>query len=837
MRPLNRRPQVAFSLASSSERENSMTNRKHRTRRTPHAYRPLLERLEPRDVPAAPVIDPQANVAPTIPAGKTLFIPITATDPQGEPLTFSVTSSNPGAVTATLEPQSNTFLKISVQGFGDMTFELFGDLTPDTVSRISGLVQSGFYNNLTFHRVEPGFVIQGGDPLGNGTGGPGFTFNDEFNQNAIFSGSGQLALANSGRDTNGSQFFVTLNPEQRQALDFNFTLFGQLVRGFDVLQAIDSVPIHLNADGQTHSPDAPIVITNMSLIQDTHDAVLLLKTTGSGFSTITVTAQNTDGEISAPMQFDATVAPDPVTDPAFLNPVSNQSTTVNTPVSFNVSGTDVNGVQITFNATTTVNGAMVSVVGGNTITVTPPNNFTGPIPVTITASNGVGNPDSQTIIVAVGPRSPTGAAGSAVVGTESQLLSDIQVGSFTDAAAGAAASDYSASINWGDGNVTSGSVVGVGGGVFDILGTNRYAQAGVFPINVTVNLVSSLGGNVLTFKTEGDIQEAALHSQGLGLTGSVGQSFSNVQVATVTDDNPNPIVANFSAMIDWGDGTAATPGVLVRAADGTIQVFASHVYATAGNFTITTTVRDSNSAGQVEDGLTVATSSALIKAPTVQQLNQGFVAALYRTELRREAGTSEIAFWNAAINTGLSQFLVAYDIEISPEHRLLQIGDLYSSILGRAPTLQEQLTALNQLETGGSLKQLKAHLFASAEFFQNKANGDQATLLQLIGIDVLGTTLPTDKQNYYTWVFSTSGSFKREDAVLSFLNSNEALLATTQQAYKDALGRQADTGGAALSLQLLQGGMSEDTLRALLFSSDEGFQRLSAPAQASSIGG
>jgi cyclophilin family peptidyl-prolyl cis-trans isomerase len=822
-----------------------MTNRKPRTRRSPHTYRPLLERLEPREVPAAPVIDPQANVAPTIPAGKTLFIPVTATDPQGEPLTFSVTSSNPGAVTATLEPQSNTFLKISVAGFGDMVYELFGDLAPDTVSRISGLVQSGFYNGLTFHRIGPagsGLVfIQGGDQTGTGSGTPPFRFDDEFNSSAIFSGSGQLAMANSGPDTNGTQFFATLSPSR--GLDFRFNIWGQLVRGFDVLQAIDSVPLtNIQSDG-SGTPATPVVISNMSLVQDTHDAVLLLKTTGSGFSTITVTAQNTTvtaqnptGEISAPMQFDATVAPDSFTDPAFLNQVSNQSTTVNTAVSFTVSGTDVNNLPITFNATTTVSGAMVSVVG-NKITVTPPNNFTGPIPVTITASNGTGNPDSQTITVAVGPRNPTGASGSAVVGTESQLLSNIQVGSFTDAAAGASASDYTASINWGDGNVTSGSVVGVGSGVFDILGSNKYAQAGVYPINVTVTLVSSLGGNVINFKTEGDIQEAALHSQGLGLTGSVGQSFSNFQVATVTDDNPNPIVANFSAMIDWGDGTAATPGVLVKAADGTIQVFGSHVYATAGSFTITTTVRDSNSAGQVEDGLTVATSSALIKAPTVQQLNQGFIAGLYRTELRREAGANEIAFWNGAINTGLSQFLVAYDIEISPEHRLLQIGDLYSSILGRAPTLQEQLTALNQLETGGSLKQLKAHLFATEEFFQNKANGSQATLLQLIGIDVLGTTLPTDKQNYYTWVFSTSGSFKREDAVLSFLNSNEALQATVQQAYRDTLGRLADTGGAALSLQLLQGGMSEDTLRALLFSSGEGFLRLSAPAQASSIGG
>ena len=85
---------------------------------------------------------------------------------------------------------------------------VFGALTPDTTRLISGLVKAGFYDGLTFHRVIPSFVIQGGDPAGTGSGVPPFTFDDEFNLNAIYSGSGQLALANSGKDTNGTQFFA-----------------------------------------------------------------------------------------------------------------------------------------------------------------------------------------------------------------------------------------------------------------------------------------------------------------------------------------------------------------------------------------------------------------------------------------------------------------------------------------------------------------------------------------------------------------------------------------------------------------------------------------------------
>src|SRR5207237_3636763 len=123
---------------------------------------------------------------------------------------------------------------------------------------------------LTFHRIKPGFVIQGGDPSGNGTGGPGFSFDDEFNSTAIYSGNGQLAMANAGKDTNGSQFFVTIGAQR--ALDFNHTIFGQLVRGFDVLNAIDAVPTNPTTD----KPLTPVVITSAELVPDVSDAVVTL---------------------------------------------------------------------------------------------------------------------------------------------------------------------------------------------------------------------------------------------------------------------------------------------------------------------------------------------------------------------------------------------------------------------------------------------------------------------------------------------------------------------------------------------------------------------------------
>ena len=151
-------------------------------------------------------------------------------------------------------------------------------------------MNQNFYDNLTFHRVIPDFVIQGGDPKGDGTGGPGFQFDDEFTPSAIFSGNGQLAMANSGKDTNGSQFFVTLGPQR--ALDFNHTIFGQLVRGLDVAQAIANVPTDSN-----DTPTTPVVITGAADRpgHDRHrpDAQPAGATAGS--STITVTADDGTG--------------------------------------------------------------------------------------------------------------------------------------------------------------------------------------------------------------------------------------------------------------------------------------------------------------------------------------------------------------------------------------------------------------------------------------------------------------------------------------------------------------------------------------------------------------
>jgi cyclophilin family peptidyl-prolyl cis-trans isomerase len=117
---------------------------------------------------------------------------------------------------------------------GDIVFALFGNEAPLTVSNFVWLTRHNFYNGLTFHRVEPGFVIQGGDPNGNGTGGPGYQFADErVTRNYD---EGIVAMANAGPNTNGSQFFIML--ADNATLPKNYTIFGKVVSGIEVVHQI-----------------------------------------------------------------------------------------------------------------------------------------------------------------------------------------------------------------------------------------------------------------------------------------------------------------------------------------------------------------------------------------------------------------------------------------------------------------------------------------------------------------------------------------------------------------------------------------------------------------------
>jgi cyclophilin family peptidyl-prolyl cis-trans isomerase len=154
--------------------------------------------------------------------------------------------------TATVETSMGTF-----------TMKLFDNDAPCTVNSFVYLARKHFYDGLTFHRIVKDFVIQGGDPAGDGSGGPGYTFNDEL-ANSLAYQIGTLAMANSGANTNGSQWFVVTG-QQGVELPKNYTIFGKVTRGLDVVMKIGNVPTVGGSGDDAQMPKEPVTIEKVTV--------------------------------------------------------------------------------------------------------------------------------------------------------------------------------------------------------------------------------------------------------------------------------------------------------------------------------------------------------------------------------------------------------------------------------------------------------------------------------------------------------------------------------------------------------------------------------------------
>ena len=148
----------------------------------------------------------------------------------------NVQKSYSAAPAMTINPQKQYTATFEIEGKGKFKVQLYAKEVPNTVNNFVFLAKEGFYDSTTFHRVIPGFMAQGGDPTGTGTGSPGYRFPDEFNPALRHSGPGILSMANSGPNTNGSQFFITFVATPH--LDDRHSVFGKVTEGMDVVNKI-----------------------------------------------------------------------------------------------------------------------------------------------------------------------------------------------------------------------------------------------------------------------------------------------------------------------------------------------------------------------------------------------------------------------------------------------------------------------------------------------------------------------------------------------------------------------------------------------------------------------
>lgn len=575
-------------------------------------------------VNSPPVIDdpvPAVNkgVVPQFPVGKTLMFPITAVDSDAEDsLTYKVSSNNPKILVRvkTGNPSMRMTVNYGAAQPGEFDFLLFREWTPVTAGFIGGFAQSGFFDNVKFHRVIKNFVIQGGDPLGSGQGGPGmvggvpstaFKFESEFLPGLLFTGKGQLAMANSGyasdySATNGSQFFVTLEQlhvptaVHQLSLDFKHSIFGQMLRGWDALDAIANLPTDGNG-----VPTPDVVITSATVVPNHRDAVLMISATGrvpaSAPATITVTADDGHGGTST-KTFTVSTVDDAYNSPPVVLNVPPQTALKETQHNFALQSFDLEADYLFLNhgllGLSSTNAASTS--AGFTAAVLGNAGFEGQVRMGLEISQyNAGQAASEAPIVqsvaliGIGDK-PLRTEPVTVKGAPTVAFTGV-VARFKDLDPAATPANYTTpasntTINWGDGTpVENGTLVRdsnvPGPSNFVVTGTHTYAKEGIYTI-----VVSATGnkGVVGIARNQAIISANAIVAAGQQIDVK-GPKLVNRILATFTDSNPSGRPADYTATVDWGDGLSSK-GVIAKLADQSFVVRGTHIYKDAEPFAI-----------------------------------------------------------------------------------------------------------------------------------------------------------------------------------------------------------------------------------------------------------
>ena len=613
---------------------------------------------------AAPVIDPPipatgepAKVAPLIPVGKTLLFPITATDADGDPISYTVSSSNPNIMVRAKTGNPKLIMNISHGdgGAGDpaytgtMEFMLFRDWLPVSSGFIAGFAQSGFYDNVAFHRLldlgggigTTGYIFQGGDPLSItyggdesqhvGSGGPGMTgnppdsttawkFQNEFFRGTIFSGRGQLAMANSGTniqgysivggqlvvydylDSNGSQFFIT--DGQPRHLDFKHNTFAQLLRGWDVLPKMKATKVWSNAASipsgkSATAPQQTLKITSTSVVPDETDAVLVLSAKARGTAVITVVATDSTGA-KAKKTFTVEAVRDTSNCGPIIRRMDGIATPKDQPAVFGLDVLDlefdylrVDHSMVPVSAAQSPKGSLL-VSSGTVAQMLPNAGYVGLNKMgfdvyqwSVRAGGFLGLPvvsgqskspsDATVAYVATGDSTASGE-GVNVDASPTVALTNVVVAKLHDTDVAGKPGDFTAAVNWGDGTARSVGTLAVdtakpGSNIYKVLGTHTYAKEGIYSIVVDF---TGNKGMITSARSTAIVTAKAIRAAGGAVELNAGRVVNRV-IATFTDSAPAK-ATGYTARIDWGDGRSSAGAITYDASSAKFIVKGTHGY-------------------------------------------------------------------------------------------------------------------------------------------------------------------------------------------------------------------------------------------------------------------
>ncbi|HUY35813.1 MAG TPA: Ig-like domain repeat protein [Pirellulales bacterium] len=388
------------------------------------------------------------------------------------------------------------------------------------------------------------------------------------------------------------------------------------------------------------------------------------------------------------------------------------------------------------------------------------------------------------------------------------------VATFSDPGGSTAPGDYSATILWGDGGSSTGSITGVNG-AFTVSGSHSYAADGASS-SVTVVIAGPAGG-AATADSTANVADASLTAAATTLPVLPGAPLNGVTVATFTDSGGAEAAANYSATIDWGDGSSTSPGTIVPAAGGGFDVTGSHIYADTTNHTIQVTIVDAGGAQ------TQAASQA-----RVGDANAQYVAAAYLEVLGRPVDAAGLAFWDGRLDAGASRATVTALIDHSAEYFAdIIITPAFQSYLGRAPDAAGLAYWVDQMRHHGLTDdQLEAGFIGSPEFFA-KAGGTNTDWVEALYQVFLGR--PADAGGLAYWTAQLAAGEGRAQVALGFAGGAERRRQRIVDDYMQYLGRQPDANGLAFWLAQLGAGVANEELITGFVAGDEFFQRHTGP--------
>ena len=415
------------------------------------------------------------------------------------------------------------------------------------------------------------------------------------------------------------------------------------------------------------------------------------------------------------------------------------------------------------------------------------------------------------------------AAGSTALTTTSTTLQAVEgmvfrgaVAAFAVTAANPVASNYSAVIDWGDGNTTTGTVTATGNGGFLVLGNHTYSEEGSQNVTVTINDLSNSGNNA-TVTEQTRIADAPLVARGVVLPVQTDLSLNNVTLATFHDLGGAEPAGTYTATIDWGDGVTADTGTVTVNGDGTLSVLGSHTYAASGSYVVKVTIQD--------EGGATTTAHTLAAIGNVNP-DDFFIASAFENILGRPVDEGSLQNFDNDLAHGLSRLAFANLLTHSDEFFDNKIERVYQQFLGRDADDAGLIFWRNLLGAGLTDEQLEADFIGTPEFFEH-SGGTNTLWVDHMYFDLLGRAPDTAGEIF--WVNALNAGAARSLVAVGFAGSAEREGIIVRGDYDDFLGRPPGASEVNGWVTAFQHGVTNEDVVAGFVASNEYFGKHDHP--------